>query len=286
VYRDQSAEAAAKIQNAFAVYGQMAKEGQSSKSQIMENTINFCSEKYAEIAEAFNLCTVPQNQSDLSSFYSSTLLMSFALNSEFSYGVKVFPNLEPNSLPRLINRTLELDEPLEILNASIVSYFPPDTHPCIPLGGDGGASAGISTTTFLYIGCQAYPLETWAIPQDTIFLPSPGAMPGRVQMCKETYNLDVPDGVEHMTRYNFTEEHIANATRLLFTSGEYDPVSGNSPLSLLGRVAPDRNASRTLLVMQGAHGEEGLGSIMVTKPTVRHAQTIQLNILKEWLGRV
>lgn len=172
---------------------------------------------------------------------------------------------------------------MEILNASLVQYFTPDTYPCIPLGGYDGSNAGISSTTFLYLGCEAYPLENWAIPEGTIFLPSEGAMPGRMQTCKDVYNLTVPDGEEHKKRYNFTTEHIANAQRLLFTSGEFDPVSGNSPLQLLGRVEPDRNASRTLMVPQGAHGEESLASSNNTKPSVAHAQTVQLQILKEWL---
>lgn len=251
---------------------------------ILAKSSNVAAESYDEIAQTFNLCEIPKNDSEIQSFYTNVVVFSYFTASEFSYGIDIMPNLPPNSMDILVNQTLELDDPMEILNASVQLYFPPELFPCVPLAGDEGSTVGVSATLFLYIGCEVYPLETSAIPEGTIFLPSPGAMNFRTEWCKTNFNLTVPDGNEHKKRYKFTDRHIAKSKRVLFMSGELDPVSGTTPLQLLGRVTEDRNASRMIFVHRGAHTEESFPFLPGTKPSVAYAQNIQVQVLKDWLG--
>ena len=79
-------------------------------------------------------------------------------------------------------------------------------------------------------------------------------------------------------------DDIKNAKRVLFTAGEFDPVTELAPLELFPRVSTDRNASRLFLVSQGAHGEDSLRSSQIAKESVTYAQNVELHILSDWLG--
>ena len=185
----------------------------------------------------------------------------------------------------LVNRTLELSDPIEILNASVQLNYPPAEYPCIPLAANAEANVGISPTTFSYIGCEIFPQAVTAVSNETIFLPSPGVFDSKVKSCKQQYNITVPTQEEHKKRYNLTPQDIANSKRILFAAAEFDPVTGVTPMQLLANVATtDRNASRTLFIPQAAHGEDLLRSNVTVKQTVAYSQRVELQILKEWLG--
>lgn len=65
--------------------------------------------------------------------------------------------------------------------------------------------------------------------------------------------MQPPPGEELMARYHFTPEEINNSERIIFSVGQYDPVTGIAPV-----IPPsgNRNASKTLYVSNMAHRED------------------------------
>jgi hypothetical protein len=89
-------------------------------------------------------------------------------------------------------------------------------------------------------------------------------------------------------KYNFTQAHIANSTRIVFPIGEFDPTSaacGPEPFNEVGSEEYlDSMASRMLIVAEGAHAEDGHVPYDGAKPGGALAQLKELRLIKGWLA--
>ena len=103
-------------------------------------------------------------------------------------------------------------------------------------------------------------------------------------ICKQRYNITPPSGSDLQEKYHFTNQDVWNATRIIFTVGEIDPVSALAPLQLLGRINTDRNVARTVMVSGGGHCEDMDAPRGQMKDGVERAQNIVLQSIIEWLG--
>lgn len=185
-------------------------------------------------------------------------------------------------LSQALNGTLAADGSLEVLNASLSL---PYNGSCVDWAASSTYSLnGVDPDTFPYLECRYFPINSDLVANGTIFPAGELASQDQATTCLERYNLSVPTQQELATRYHFTSRELLDSTRLLFTFGTLDPTSGWAPWDLYTRVSPDRQASRLLVVDEGAHTEDAFTPLVLTKPGVLRAQQTQLELLKEWLS--
>ncbi|KAJ9604009.1 hypothetical protein H2200_011531 [Cladophialophora chaetospira] len=262
IYWDLSAEAARKLQHAFKVL--------DSRFQSANDTTS--------IAEGFNLCTVPKTTEDLSMTMALINVVMFSIPLT-SYNNPV-ANPSGASAQKLVNEILRLDDPIEIINASLSTYYP--YLPCIQWDTTASANPTLEKDPFNYLLCNYFPLSSNEIPNGTIFVPTSIQTETDPQTCKSLYGLVPPTQDYVEKKYHITRDELVNAKRMLFAYAEMDPTTGVGidPLP----ITQDRNASRYMFTSLAAHGEESLGGFPGDKPSVVHGRQVQLQTIKEWLG--
>lgn len=111
------------------------------------------------------------------------------------------------------------------------------------------------------------------IPNNTIF-PATMVPPSIIaEYCKELWNVTTPSAAALRHRYHFTQDDIAESTRIIFSQGQYDPTTSLGPLSL--PHTSDRNATKILYVSDMAHRED----LFFPNPDDRKT-TIQVRLLE------
>lgn len=191
----------------------------------------------------------------------------------------------------LINKTLPLTDPLDIVAAAYKVWRP--TKTCFNWQqGILYTSTSTEPLPFSYVLCNFYPMSFWSVGPGTIF-PAYDNQDGAMgATCKEMYNLTTPSLEYLEKRYKFSVENILKTERMLFTVNEYDPVTSCAPIQLIAdQVAnTNRNASRMLYVQNSAHTEDSLSSTFFRRlenatfrPTILQAQQEELQIITEWL---
>ena len=239
---------------------------------------------YQALAKGLNLCEVPKNTSDLSILY-EIFLTAYTANAQFSYGLAKAlggsAKVTPNTFELALNRTLAATGANEVLNASLSVLF---GDKCADWSGQNQFTlSGAETVPFNYFECLYFPVNSDQIVNGTIFPAGPADL-NRGQTCAEQYNLKIPTHAELSKKYHFTDQDLYDATRLLFSFGTNDPVSGWAPWELYTKVSPDRNTSRMMVVNEGGHTEDSFNPILINKPGVLFAQKQQLEYIKGWLG--
>lgn len=230
---------------------------------------------------------MPKNRSDLQVIFDAAILNAYTQNTQFSFdlsspGARSSPLPIGTRLSQAINGTLAANDSLEVLNASLSL---PYNGSCVDWAASSTYSlSGVDPDTFPYLECRYFPINSDLITNGTIFFAEEVTVDNQAATCMERYNLSIPTQQELATRYHFTSEDLKGATRLLFTFGTLDPTSAWAPWDLYARATPDRQASRLLVVDEGAHTEDAFTPLVLTKPGVLQAQRMQLELLKEWLS--
>lgn len=211
-----------------------------------------------------------------------------ALINVVTYSISLGSYINPAGNPtgaspqKLVNATLQLNDPMKIVSTILTTYYPPSLSPCIDWNSTESDNPTLEKEPFNYLLCNYFPLSSNEIPNGTIFIPTSIQTESDPQTCKALYNLVPPtqDYVEKTRR--ITRDDLVNEKRILFAYAEMDPTTGVGiePLPL----TQDRNASRWMLTSLAAHGEESLASYPGDKPSVVHARQVQLQTIKEWLG--
>ncbi|KAE9405741.1 hypothetical protein BT96DRAFT_915947 [Gymnopus androsaceus JB14] len=261
VYSDRSAEAAAKIQGGF----------QALESRFQSR-----------------LCTATTNNSAEFTALAQFLAVTFMFGAEFNYAEsQPGRTLLAHSLDLIVNATLAQSDPIQVLNATQWLTYGPLGFTCLDYlnstskNGLNAAVPLIQNVPFSYITCTYAPIESSDISKDTIFLPFDSDKAGFYAFCNETWGVQPPTGEELMAEYHFTPEDINNSERIIFSVGQYDPVTGIAPV-----IPPsgNRNASKTLYVSNMAHREDLFAPSDGDSPTVVQARNIELETIKEWIG--
>lgn len=237
------------------------------------------------MATTLNICPEPQNSSEWRTAL-NTIPWAYEGLTEFNYGISV--GGQANKLEILINETLSLSDPAEIVGAAY-KLFSPTT--CFKWQ-DGliASDSSVQAEPFIYLTCAYFPMAYWSIGPGTMFPPMDIEDGANGETCKKQFNVTVPTMEELQHRYNYSPEHVLDSKRMLFTSNEYDPVSACEPTGLFSRhvADPDRNASRLVYVQNTAHTEESFSKVFAGNRTMRStalmAQNEELQIIKGWLA--
>ncbi|EXJ67224.1 uncharacterized protein A1O5_09871 [Cladophialophora psammophila CBS 110553] len=186
------------------------------------------------------------------------------------------------SAQKLVNTTLHLTDPTQIINASLTTYYPPSSYPCIEWNSTESDDPTLQKNTFNYLLCKYFPLSANEIPAGTIFVPTSIQTETDPHTCETLYDIVAPTQEYVETKYHITRDELVQAKRILFAYNEMDPTTavGVDPLP----ITQDRNASRYMFTSLSAHGEEVIASYPGDKPSVVHAREVQLQTIKEWLG--
>ncbi|KAE9405742.1 hypothetical protein BT96DRAFT_915948 [Gymnopus androsaceus JB14] len=272
VYSDRSAEAAAKIQGGF----------QALESRLKSN------KNLTGLQQELGLCTAPTNSFNEVTLLAQFLATTFMLGAEFNYAeAQPGRTLLTRPLDLIVNATLAQSDPIQVLNATQWLTYGPLGFTCLDYLNDtskNGIRAAvplIQYVPFSYIICTYVVIESSDIGNDTIFLPFDSNKAGFYAFCNETWGVQPPTGEELMAEYHFTPEDINNSERIIFSVGQYDPVTGIAPV-----IPPsgNRNASKTLYVSNMAHREDLFAPSDGDSPTVVQARNIELETIKEWIG--
>lgn len=232
-----------------------------------------------------NICPEPKNQSDWRTVLESIPAIYQQL-AQRSYGIPL--GLTPaDTLGLIINKTLSLSDPAEIVGAAYKLFSPSACYNW--QSGLVSAVSSIQTEPFDYLTCAYMPESYWSIGPGTIF-PAMDIEDGAMgEMCKKRFNITIPTMKELQQRYKFTPKQVLNSRRMLFVTNEYDPTTACAPIDLLSKATnnPDRNATRMLYVQNTGHGEDsfspaGLGNLTL-RSTALQAQNEELQTIKGWL---
>ncbi|TAQ84199.1 hypothetical protein B7494_g7475 [Chlorociboria aeruginascens] len=264
IYWDLSATAASKMKNAFDVFNKQLVSATNTTS----------------IAKDFNLCSVPATTADLNS------LMAFVNTAVYLIPQGGYNSLVANparaTAQKLVNIILNLDDPIQIINATLNVYYPSSIYPCVPFSTTQSDNPTLQLEPFNYLVCKYFPLSSNEIPNGTMFVPTSIQTESDPTTCETKFNIVPPTQEYVQAEYHFSRADLIDAKRILFAYNEFDPTTavGTEPLPL----TQDRNASRWMFTNLAAHGEESMASYPGDSPTVIHAREVQLQSIKEWLG--
>ncbi|KAE8446302.1 hypothetical protein EG329_012388 [Mollisiaceae sp. DMI_Dod_QoI] len=268
LYWDLSASAASKMKNAFDVL--------NKRIESASNTTG------ASLATDFGLCSVPETAADLQSF------LFFVISSTYLIPQGGYNNIVANparaTAQKLVDAILPLDDPVQIINATLNTYYPPSIYPCAPFssGSTQSDNPSLDKVPFNYLLCKYFPLSVNEIPEGTIFVPTSIQTESDPTTCETLFNI-VPPTQEYVeAKYHLSLADLIGAKRILFAYNENDPTTavGIGPLP----ITEDRNASRWMFTTMSSHGEESLAAYPGDSPTVIHAREVQVQSMKEWLG--
>ncbi len=257
----------------------------------------------ASLATDFGLCSVPETAADLQSF------LFFVISSTYLIPQGGYNNIVANparaTAQKLVDAILPLDDPVQIINATLNTYYPPSIYPCAPFssGSTQSDNPSLDKVPFNYLLCKYFPLSVNEIPEGTIFVPTSIQTESDPTTCETLFNI-VPPTQEYVeAKYHLSLADLIGAKRILFAYNENDPTTavGIGPLP----ITEDRNASRWMFTTMSSHGEESLAAYPGDSPTVIHvsfgahislwnrvcanvvslqAREVQVQSMKEWLG--
>ena len=233
------------------------------------------------ITEDFNLCTVPKTLADYDIFM-GFLNAAIYQAAQLGYNDPV-ANPTGASAEKIVNQTLLLNDPVQIINASVTTYFPPSLYPCIPWDtSSASAQSTLQQQPFNYLLCRYFPTNEGEVPNGTMFIPTSVQTETDPQTCKKLFNLVPATQAETQKKYHITRKELLAAKRIVYAYNEMDPTTavGIDPFP----VNVDRNASRYMFTSLSAHGEESLASYPGDKQAVVYTRNTQLQILKDWFG--
>ena len=116
-----------------------------------------------------------------------------------------------------------------------------------------GSKATEQQANYIFLGTYV-PISTVDIPNNAIF-PATTVPPSSVaEYCKELWNVTTPSAAALQNMYHFTQDDIANSTRIIFSQGQYDPTTSIGPLPF--PHTSDRNATKILYVSDMAYRED------------------------------
>ncbi|RFU26834.1 hypothetical protein B7463_g9505, partial [Scytalidium lignicola] len=275
LYTHMSVSAASKIKNALKQLADGIEQNKLPKTLV----------------SSIGICTEPTNQTEY-------IALLRAMLTEYSYAAQysmakhlVYP---VNALPKLINATEQAQDDAGVLRAlSELASQAPTPKKCWDWSGNA-FSTTTAMTPYLALACSYYPINLGNyIGNDTIFPPSgatPWNAPSNMGACPSFgISIDkIPTYEELSKKYHFTREDIESSERILFPKGEYDPVSGGcgpDPFNTVGTEGyMNPMASRVMPVAEGAHGEDSFSPFEGAKQSVMHAQQLELESIKAWLG--
>lgn len=235
------------------------------------------------LASSYNLCSTPQNASDLSAFL-ETVEDSFSQNTQLSWGAHapILPGRKGLPLQRLINATLSASSHQEIVNASLSLLF--EGSRCVDWTGTNGTYVDNELLPYQYILCTYVPIVNPGIPNGTIFPTHETPVDELIASCQKTYGISPEDGKLLEEKRHYSAADLNNATRLFLTYGGIDPVMSYSAVELLGRVANIPNGAGVAILSQAGHAEDMSAPYLGAKESVRDMQNQELEIIKGWVG--
>ncbi|KAF2104899.1 hypothetical protein NA57DRAFT_71100 [Rhizodiscina lignyota] len=244
VYRDESAEAAAKIKEAMLDFSQSL----SSPSKL------------SKIADDARLCKpYPTNVTEWTTFYTSAVIMSYWYAAQFNYhydNPATFNVSRP--LDIIVNQTLSAaNNTGEVIRIAPQLYDMRSQDLCLNWTSDRfGSDTVLDQEVFSVITCKYLPANTIDIAPGGIFPPRDGYG----NSARNCVNLGQSPTFANKTNaeiikiYRFTVPDLVKAKRILFTQGSYDPTTAVGPPVF--PVSNDRDATRTVLFHGLAHTEE------------------------------
>ena len=273
VYLDRSAEASAKIKRAFKVL----------QSRLASTDI-------ASLKDQLGLCTSPSLNDTVSLGQLRTFLtLVFSQAVELNYPVPQ-PGRAPvaNAVDEVIKIALDEDDPMQILNRTFWLWYGaegPGHANCFNFTDSNFASKAvwlIEQTPFRYIVCSYFPLRSNFIPNGTIFLPTgTDAVKLSAENCQRQWGITPLTDKEIEERYHFSPADIQKSTRIIWSNGEFDPVSAVSVSYLPPSVDPC--ASRMILTSNMAHCEDLFLPGSSDRVTITQLREKEIAIFKEWL---
>ncbi|KAF2739641.1 hypothetical protein EJ04DRAFT_572801 [Polyplosphaeria fusca] len=222
VYEDLSWEIAQSINQSWTVMEEMITKGNGTGVQ-----------------DELNLCTAPSNATD---FFSLQNVLSTGLQrlSQFNYpqaqASSTNVSLPLNHLIKHASNSTSVFAPLKEYTKITMSTVNPATPDCYDWTTGGSAAvggAGVSMLSFGYIFCTYFPLTTCgATRPGGIFYPDPPQAltyeAGVAANCAAYGNVHLWTPQELSHAYKLNDQSIANMTNILFTLGQYDPITGYS----------------------------------------------------------
>ena len=237
------------------------------------------------IAADLNLCPTPQNSTDWLTVV-TTIEESYWLLSQFDYGVSLGASFIPNSLLVVINKTLPLTNPVDVLKVPLQLYF--DQSPCVDwVTGLASAHGSIEVGPFEYLTCSYFPLSSSEVGPGTIFPERITGDRAGAAACKAMFNITMSTQAELQKRYHFAPADVISTGRILFVVNEYDPTTACTPLYLWesSQTGANYSASRMLYIENSGHGEDSFPPTFPgMRESVLQAQNEELQSITEWLG--
>jgi len=203
----------------------------------------------------------------------------------FPFNTGAFLDIEANSFAASVNATLAAPTPLAAINATVwFAYGLADT-PSGCLDWTSSANAvGLEVTPFAYLQCAYFNTEQQDIALTSIFEPTRQFF-DRTPSCQQQFGVTPPDSETLMTEFKFTHSDIVNSTRIIFSSGTYDPTTGVcAQPSWFPFPTTDLNTSFAMITSGMPHTLDTVAETPFDPPQVVDARRIQLNTVKAWLG--
>ncbi|KLO17492.1 peptidase S28 [Schizopora paradoxa] len=246
----------------------------------------FDSGNFSAINDSLSLCFPPNQTADHDTFF-IWAASAFGLATQFSFPFNTgqFLGVETNSLFASVNMTLAAPTPLAAINATLWMAYgvAAASEGCLDWSSSAN-SVGLETIPFAYIQCAYFNTEQMDISNRTIFEPT-RTLFDRTQACQQQFNVTPPDSDTLMKQFKFTHDDIVNSTRIVFSSGTYDPTTGVcAQPSWFPFPVTDLNRSFAQITSGLPHTLETVAESPNDPPQAIDARRIQLNTIKAWLG--
>ncbi|KIW88862.1 uncharacterized protein Z519_10346 [Cladophialophora bantiana CBS 173.52] len=232
----------------------------ASAANKMKHALKYSTSDFKpSIAKDFNLCSVPETVIDLQTIMALINTAAYLIP-QGSYNNPI-ANPTGASAQKLVNTTLHLTDPTQIINATLMTYYPPSSYPCIEWNSTQSDN----------------PTPANEIPAGTVFVPTSIQTETDPYTRETLYDIVAPTQEYVETKYHITPDELVQAKRILFAYNEMDPTTavGIDPLP----ITQDRNASRYMFTSLSAHGEGVIASYPGDKPSVVHARQVQLQTI-------
>ncbi|KAJ6568688.1 serine carboxypeptidase S28-domain-containing protein [Mycena capillaripes] len=264
---DHAPDAAARVRDGFQQLQEMVDAGNST-----------------EIAQAITVCNPPAKQDRDAFLRSMAAIFGLILQVNAEYLGPVF-NLTGFPFDVIANRTLSAASPLAAVNETVNAFCRPliAADGCFDWTLQCGASIGAQDLPFEYLKCSYFNFDQGEVAAGTIFAAT--SPYDSTPSCQQRFNVTPPTRTELFAKYHFDEATIRNTTRVIYSQGGVDPVSGLAPDESWFRLAPtDPNAQRYVYADYATHTQDLIVSFPGNDdPSLLRVRDQEKNIIKGWL---
>ncbi|RDX41422.1 peptidase S28 [Lentinus brumalis] len=222
------------------------------------------------LQKSLSLCAAPSNASADRDAFIIWYTSAYSQLAQRNHLPSSFYNVSGPTLDTVIHDTLAASSPVAALNETLWhAYGMVAQNGCLDYTVSIADSIGLETVNPASIFGQGLTSGTINASRN----------------CAQVFNTSQTTGAEVRSRFKLSREDIANSTRILFSEGEYDPVTAVAvPQTWLGDgVGIDMQKSVVVMINGIGHGQD-VRPTELDPPSVVEARNVELNIIKGWLN--